>query len=138
LACLKSNPNPFASLLASSCLASLRSPTGPGWLHEAKWNGYRVIARKDGERVRLWARMTSDYSNAFARIRNAVAALPVETAVLDGEASCCHLTIHTSNFDGLRSREGQAEAVLVGYGVMDLDGADGGPDHLEHGKLTCL
>src|SRR4051812_9376448 len=72
----------FASLLASSCLASLRSPTGPGWLHEAKWNGYRVIARKDGERVRLWARMTSDYSNAFARIRNAVAALPVETAVL--------------------------------------------------------
>jgi bifunctional non-homologous end joining protein LigD len=86
LACLKSNPNPFASLLASSCLASLRSPTGPGWLHEAKWNGYRVIARKDGERVRLWARMTSDYSNAFARIRNAVAALPVETAVLDREA----------------------------------------------------
>ena len=77
MACLKSNPNPFASL---------RSPTGPGWLHEAKWNGYRVVARKDGERVRLWARMTSDYSNAFARIRNAVAALPVETAVLDGEA----------------------------------------------------
>jgi len=30
--------------------------------------------------------LTSDYSNAFARIRNAVAALPVETAVLDGEA----------------------------------------------------
>jgi ATP-dependent DNA ligase len=49
-----------------------------------KFDGYRVIARKDGERVRLWARTTSDYSTAFTRIRHAVAALPVESAVLDG------------------------------------------------------
>jgi hypothetical protein len=39
-----------------------------------------VIARKDGERVRLWARTTSDYSSAFTRIRDAVAALPVDSA----------------------------------------------------------
>jgi len=44
------------------------------------------IARKDGEQVRLWARTTSDYSNTFTRIRAAVAALPVHSAVLDGEA----------------------------------------------------
>ena len=61
-----------------------RPPAGPGWLHEIKFDGYRVIARKDGERVRLWARTTSDYSTAFTRIRDAVAALPVESAVLDG------------------------------------------------------
>jgi ATP-dependent DNA ligase len=36
--------------------------------------------------VRLWARTTSDYSNTFTRIRDAVAALPVHSAVLDGEA----------------------------------------------------
>jgi hypothetical protein len=41
---------------------------------EVKWDGYRVIARKDGERVRLWARTTSDYTNAFTRIRDALAA----------------------------------------------------------------
>src|SRR3954453_21405474 len=63
-----------------------RPPSGPGWLHEIKFDGYRVIARKDGKRVRLWARTTSDYSSAFARIREAVAALPVDNAVLDGEA----------------------------------------------------
>src|SRR3954462_15267493 len=63
-----------------------RPPSGPGWLHEIKFDGYRVIARKDGERVRLWARTTSDYSKAFTRIRDAVAALPVDSAVLDGEA----------------------------------------------------
>jgi bifunctional non-homologous end joining protein LigD len=44
-------------------------PSGPGWLHELKFDGYRVIARKDGGRVRLWARTTSDYSRAFTRIR---------------------------------------------------------------------
>src|SRR6478609_3815992 len=75
---------------ASSCpcqpsLAD-RPPSGPGWLHEIKFDGYRVIACKDGERVRLWARTTSDYSNIFTRIRDAVAALPVDSAVLDGEA----------------------------------------------------
>jgi hypothetical protein len=43
-----------------------------------------VIARKDGEQVRLWARTTSDYFASFIRIRDAVAALPVESAVLDG------------------------------------------------------
>jgi bifunctional non-homologous end joining protein LigD len=57
-----------------------RPPSGPGWLHEIKFDGYRVIARKDGEQVRLWARTTSDYSKAFTRIRDAVAALPVPIA----------------------------------------------------------
>ena len=42
-----------------------RPPFGPDWLHEIKFDGYRVIARKDGDRVRLWARTTSDYSNTF-------------------------------------------------------------------------
>jgi bifunctional non-homologous end joining protein LigD len=50
-------------------------------LHEIKFDGYRVIARKDGEQVRLWARTTSDYSKSFTRIRDAVAALPINCAV---------------------------------------------------------
>ena len=37
------------------------------------------FATKDGERVRLWARTTSDYSHAYTRIQDAVAALPVDT-----------------------------------------------------------
>src|SRR5881392_612939 len=48
-------------------------PSGPGWLQEIKWDGHRVIARKDGEQVRLWARTTSDYSrrsHAFAMCFN--------------------------------------------------------------------
>src|SRR3954452_15804440 len=98
-----------------------RPPAGPGWLHEIKFDGYRVIARKDGERVRLWARTTSDYSTAFARIRDAVAALPVGSAVLDGEAVVLRAD-NTSDFEPLRSRQGQADAILVAYDVMEWTG----------------
>jgi hypothetical protein len=74
-----------------------------------------VIARKDGEQVRLWARTTSDYSNAFTRIRDAVAALPVDSAVLDGKAIVLRPD-HTSDFDGLRSRRGKP-TFLVTYEI---------------------
>jgi bifunctional non-homologous end joining protein LigD len=95
-----------------------------------KWDGYRVIARKDGDRVRLWARTTSDYSGAFTRIREAVAALPVDSAVLDGEAVLLRRD-NSSDFDRLRSREGQAAAILVAYDLMELDGQDMRPEALE-------
>jgi ATP-dependent DNA ligase len=84
-----------------------RPPAGPGWLHEIKFDGYRVIGRKDGDQVRLWARTTTDYSKAFTRIRDAVAALPVDIAVLDGEAILLRPD-NTSDFDNLRSRQGRS------------------------------
>jgi bifunctional non-homologous end joining protein LigD len=83
---LRSHSKPDGFILPCQPALADRPPCGPGWLHEIKFEGYRVIARRDGEQVRLWARTTSDYSKAFTRIRDAVAALPVESAVLDGEA----------------------------------------------------
>jgi len=59
-----------------------RPPTGP----EIKWDGYRIIGRKEGGRVRLWARTGTDYTPCLDRIRAAVAALPTGGVVLDGEA----------------------------------------------------
>jgi bifunctional non-homologous end joining protein LigD len=98
-----------------------------------------VIARKDGDRVRLWARTTSDYSKAFTRIRDAVAALPVESAVLDGEAIVMR-SADRSDFEALRSRQGQAEAILVTYDIMEVDGQDVRPEPLEERRkrLTRL
>jgi bifunctional non-homologous end joining protein LigD len=107
-----------------------RPPSGPGWLHEIKFDGYRVIARKDGEQVRLWARTTSDYTSAFTRIRDAVATLPVESALIDGEAIVLRPD-NTSDFEALRSRQGQAAAILVAYDIMEMDGQDVRPEPLE-------
>jgi bifunctional non-homologous end joining protein LigD len=119
---------------ASSCLASPRSLTGRRpvalWSHEIKFDGYRVIARKDGEQVRRWARTPSDYSKAFTRIRDAVAALPVDSAVIGGEAVLMR-SENTFDFEGLRSRRGQAEAILVAYDIMEVDGQDVRPEVLD-------
>jgi bifunctional non-homologous end joining protein LigD len=89
-----------------------------------------MIARKDGEHVRLWARTTSDYTSAFTRIRDAVAALPVDSAVIDGEAVVMRRD-NSFDFEALRSRHGQAEAIPVAYDIMEADGQDVRPEPLE-------
>src|SRR5438270_7847844 len=83
---VRSRSKPPGFIVPYQPALSDRPPSGPEWRHEIKFDGYRVIARKDGPRVRLWARTTSDYSAAFTRIRDAVAALPADNAVIDGEA----------------------------------------------------
>ena len=127
---LRSRSKPDGFILPCQPALADRPRRAPSWLHEIKFDGYRVIARKDGERVRLWARTTSDYSNTFTRIRDAVVALPVDSAVLDGEAIVMRPD-NSSDFEALRSRQGQAEAILVAYDIMEIDGQDVRPEPLE-------
>src|SRR3954471_21439909 len=61
-------------------------PTGPGWIHELKHDGIRLIARKDGERVQLWSRHGRSRTAESGTIVNAMRSLKVRSAVLDGEA----------------------------------------------------
>jgi len=68
-------------------LATLRSapPGGKDWLHEIKYDGYRIEARLDHGKVRLLTRNEQDWTHRFKPIAAAVAALPAATALLDGE-----------------------------------------------------
>jgi len=60
-------------------------PSGDGWFHELKLDGYRIQARKDGDSVQLLTRTGLDWTHRMKTIAALVAALPVEKAVLDGE-----------------------------------------------------
>ena len=60
-------------------------PSGDGWFHELKLDGYRIQARKDGDSVQLLTRTGLDWTHRMKTIVALVAALPVEKAVLDGE-----------------------------------------------------
>ena len=60
-------------------------PVGDAWLYELKFDGYRFLATKGGDSVRLWSRTENDMSARFPAIADAVRALPCETAILDGE-----------------------------------------------------
>ena len=61
-------------------------PGGPPWLHEIKHDGYRIIACKSGNQVRLWSRNGRDWSREFLAVTEALSVLRVEERALDGEA----------------------------------------------------
>jgi bifunctional non-homologous end joining protein LigD len=60
-------------------------PDGPQWLHELKLDGYRILARIQGGKVRLLTRSGNDWTGRLPGIAQALASLPVENALLDGE-----------------------------------------------------
>lgn len=60
-------------------------PRGGQWLHEIKWDGYRILATvADGE-VHLWSRNAIEWTAKLPEIRGALEALGLESAALDGE-----------------------------------------------------
>src|SRR5215204_1382237 len=101
---------------------SLKVPVGDGWMHELKHDGFRIVAHKDGDSVRLWSRNGRDWSAEFVAITAAVMALPVTRIVLDGEA-VAHCPEGLPDFHALLSREGCATACLYAFDLL-LVGAD--------------
>ncbi len=101
-----------------------RAPSGPDWLHEIKFDGYRIEARLDHGKVKLLTRKELDWTHRFERIARAVAALPAETALLDGE-----LVVENdkgiSSFAMLQNdlKEGRGDRFV--YWVFDLLYLDG-------------
>jgi bifunctional non-homologous end joining protein LigD len=69
----------------SLALLADKPPNGPQWVHEIKFDGYRIQARIDAGQVRLLTRKALDWANRFPTIAAAVKALDVRTALLDGE-----------------------------------------------------
>lgn len=70
------------------CLATLVAevPSGEAWIHEIKWDGYRLIVFVDKGEVRIHTRNGLDWTARFPAIAEAFRLFPVETAIVDGEA----------------------------------------------------
>jgi bifunctional non-homologous end joining protein LigD len=60
-------------------------PTGAEWSYEVKWDGYRIIAVKDGAHVRLISRNAKDLTRDYPTVVAAIAQLKPAHVVLDGE-----------------------------------------------------
>jgi len=101
-------------------LATLQEapPQGAGWLHEIKFDGYRIIAVVQRGRVRLMTRNKLDWTHKYRRIADALEALGLEDAVLDGE-------LVASNHKGeaafsLMQAAGTDAAIPLTYHLFDL------------------
>src|SRR5260221_12305994 len=98
---IRPRPNGFIEPCLPS--AAPKPPAGDGWIHEIKHDGFRVIARKDGSRVRLYSRPGNDLTRRFPLIVDALARLRSRSCIIDGEAvACCDDGI--TSFDLLRHR----------------------------------
>jgi bifunctional non-homologous end joining protein LigD len=114
------SPPPF-----NPCLPRLaeRPPTGSGWIHEIKHDGFRILAHRQGGAIRLKSRNGHDLANRFPQIVQAMQSLSVQSCVIDGEA------IVTDDkglavFDLIRGHGHHVGAELCAFDMIELDGED--------------
>ncbi len=119
-------------------LATLVSavPTGADWLHEIKFDGYRMLARLEKGRVRWLSRNGRDWSDRFAPLALPVQSLPAKSALLDGEVVALRPD-GTTSFHELQKAlsEGRPDTLTYyAFDLLHLDGSDLRPCALEERK----
>lgn len=117
-------------------------PTQGTWLYELKFDGYRAIAVKNGSEVGLWSLNEKDFSKRFPEITAAIADLPVDHAIFDGEIVALDEE-GRSSFQLLQTLESGDERPPLAYYIFDLlnhSGTDlrGTPLHERRAQLEKL
>lgn len=101
-------------------------PDGDGWLHEIKFDGYRLLCRIHGGDVRLLTRHGKDWTGKFPALAEAFGALNVANAYIDGEAVIFDAK-GRSDFGALqnwfKAPDGR-EATFCAFDLLYLDGRD--------------
>jgi bifunctional non-homologous end joining protein LigD len=128
---------PFPAGFIAPCLPTSAPcpPSGAPWLHEIKHGGFRVIARKDGKRVRLFSRPGNDLTGRFPLIVEALARLRSRSCIADGEAVSCGED-GIASFERIRYRHYDDIVFLYAFDLIELDGDDLRRDPLEVRKAT--
>jgi bifunctional non-homologous end joining protein LigD len=108
-------------------------PEGDDWLHEQKFDGYRIGLRIDGRTIELWSRRGQEWTAAFPSIVAAAAALGSRAALLDGEVAAV-LPTGVTSFQALQNRRPGAALTYFAFDVLHLDGVDLRPRPLEERK----
>lgn len=115
----------FPSRLAPQ-LAALTDepPSGDDWVHEIKYDGYRMLARISGGRIRLLTRNGKDWSARFPAIAEALASLPTGQSWLDGEVVALRPD-GTSSFAELQQALSTGDSSALVYVLFDAPWLDG-------------
>ena len=107
-------------------------PSGSHWLHEIKHDGFRIIARKTGAKVRLYSRPGNDLTHRFPLIVDALSRLRSRSCIIDGEAVACD----DNGVNLIRYRRHDDSTFLYAFDLIELNGDDLRRDPLEVRKAT--
>ena len=105
------------------CKPQKAPPVGDDWLHETKWDGYRIVATVAYGKVRLWSRNAVEWTAKLPELAKAIASLKLRSAHLDGEMVV--LRDGRDNFNALQARlsaENKEPAVYVLFDIPHLNG----------------
>jgi bifunctional non-homologous end joining protein LigD len=92
-------------------------PDGPDWLHEVKYDGYRLRLERDGDRVRLITRGGYNWTKRFPWIAEAALKNRQRRFVIDGEAVILGLD-GVSDFNALHSGNHNEEVQLCAFDIL--------------------
>src|SRR3954469_11946079 len=123
---LRLRPKRAVRAFIEPCLPSLapQPPTGPGWLHELKHDGYRLMARRDAAGTRLLTRNGHDFSDRYPTVAAAIFLLRCRSCLIDGEVVVCR-DDGLAVFDQLRHGPRRNEAaMLYAFDLLELNGRD--------------
>jgi bifunctional non-homologous end joining protein LigD len=73
----------FVEPMKAKLLGSM--PSGGGWLYEIKFDGYRAVALRGGSETRVLSRNQKDLGSKFPEVKDSIAALDIDDAIVDGE-----------------------------------------------------
>jgi ATP-dependent DNA ligase len=130
-------PRALPAGFIAPCLptSAAHPPSGEPWLHEIKHDGFRVIARKDGKRVKLYSRPGNDLTHRFPLIVEALAGLRPQSCIIDGEAVACG-DDGIASFDRIRYRHHDGGVFLYAFDLIELNGDDLRREPLDVRKAT--
>jgi bifunctional non-homologous end joining protein LigD len=94
-------------------------PTGNDWMHEIKFDGYRLLASVKGDAVRLLTRTGLDWTERFQPVANALAALDLPPALIDGEVVALDAQGNPS-FSALQAALKAGDTPRLAYFAFDL------------------
>ena len=119
-------PDPFPAAIEPLKPALVRSPPlGDQWLHEVKYDGYRMLALLNEGKVKLQTKNGHDWSARFPELVQAVMSLPAKSAILDCEM-CAVLPSGVSSMSALKAALGKQshKLVLFAFDLLYLDDRD--------------
>ena len=101
----------------------VKVPSGTDWLHEIKYDGYRLRVERNGDRVRLITRGGYDWTKRYPWIVEAALKNRYTQFVIDGEAVILGVD-GISDFNALHSGKHNDEVQLYAFDILALDGDD--------------